>query len=151
MDRDQLLTRLDRAWQALGDSFAGLTEARMMQPGVAGSWSVKDVLAHVTTWEEEALQHLPTILAGGKPPRYSVSFGGINAFNAQMTERKKNLSLEDVLRQMKNTHRRFVEYLRGIPEDQFRGETPFRRRLRLDTYSHYAKHAAAIRNWRGTS
>ena len=27
-----------------------------------GEWSVKDILAHVTTWEEEALKYLPLIL-----------------------------------------------------------------------------------------
>jgi hypothetical protein len=35
-----------------------------------GEWSVKDILAHVTTWEEEALKYLPLILTGGRPPRY---------------------------------------------------------------------------------
>ena len=30
-------------------------------------------------------------------------------------------------------------------------ETRFRRRLRLDTYSHYPKHARAIREWRERS
>ena len=34
----------------------------MSEQGVTGSWSVKDIIAHVTTWEEEALKHLPLIL-----------------------------------------------------------------------------------------
>jgi len=38
--------------------------------------------------------------------------------------------------------------IESVPEDQFRSETPFRHRLRLDTYSHYRKHADAIRKWR---
>jgi hypothetical protein len=35
---------------------------------VTGDWSVRDILAHMTTWEEETLGHLPIILAGGQPP-----------------------------------------------------------------------------------
>jgi hypothetical protein len=35
-----------------------------------------------------------------------------------------------------------------VPEDQFIRETRFRRRLRLDTYSHYLMHAEAICSWR---
>ncbi len=58
MNREQLLARLDKAWAALGESYAGLTEAEMTTPGVAGDWSVKDMLAHVATWEEEALKYL---------------------------------------------------------------------------------------------
>src|SRR5437773_1337186 len=41
-----------------------------MKPGVTGDWSVRDILAHVSTWEEEALTHLPLILEGGTPARY---------------------------------------------------------------------------------
>lgn len=120
----------------------------MTEPGVTGAWSVKDILAHVTTWEEEALKHLPLIVRGEKPPRYSAAYGGINAFNALMTGRKKHLSLAEVLSQLEETHRRLVAFIESAPDDQLSSATRFRRRLRLDTYSHYAKHAEAIRKWR---
>lgn len=119
-----------------------------MKPGVTGNWSVRDILIHVTTWEKEALKHLPTILKGGKPERYSVTHGGINAFNRIMTERKKGLTLAEVRRELEDTHRRLIRFIESVPEEQFRTETPFRHRLRLDTYSHYPKHAEAIRRWR---
>ena len=148
MNRSQLLKRLEKAWQALEASYAGLSDQEMMEPGATDTWSVRDIIAHVTWWEEEALTHLPLILAGGKPPRYSVTYGGIDAFNALMTEKKRNLSLSEVLRQRDDTHRRLIDLIQSVPEDQFIRETRFRRRLRLDTYSHYLKHAEAIRSWR---
>jgi hypothetical protein len=147
VDRGQLLKRLDRAWRDFLESHAGLSETQMMQSGVTGNWSVRDILAHVTTWEEEALKHLPLVLKGGRPPRYSVKYGGIDAFNALMTEQKRHLSLSEVLRQMDVTHRRLINYIEGVPEQQFREETRFRHRLRMDTYSHYPIHARAIRKW----
>jgi len=148
MDRSQLVKRLDQAWEALKASYAGLSDSELMEPGVTGAWSVRDIIAHVTWWEEEALTHLPFILAGGKPPRYSVTYGGIDAFNAQMTEQKRTLSLAEVLRQRDDAHRRLIDFVHSVPEDQFTGETRFRRRLRLDTYSHYLEHAEPIRKWR---
>ncbi len=151
MNSQQLLKRLDRAWVTLKESYAGLPEAQLTEPGVTGDWSVKDILAHVTTWEEEALKYLPLILQGGRPPRYSVKYGGINAFNAQMTEQKRNLSLSEVLRQLEETHRRLIDYVKSAPEEAFTRETPFRRRLRLDTYSHYPLHARMIQEWRERS
>jgi hypothetical protein len=120
----------------------------MVQPGVTGAWSVKDTIAHVTWWEEEALTHLPLILAGGRPPRYSVVYGGIDAFNAQMSQQRARLSLAEVLRERDDTHRRLIDYLQTVPEDQIATETRFRRRLRLDTYGHYPKHAKTIQLWR---
>ena len=151
MDKQQLLNQLDKAWAAIKESYAGLSDALMTEPGVTGDWSVKDILAHITTWEEEALKYLPLIIKGGRPPRYSVKYGGINAFNAQMTEQKRGLSLSDVLKQLDETHRRLIDYIHRAPEEQFTRETRFRRRLRLDTYSHYPKHARAIRQWRERS
>ncbi len=126
-------------------SYAGLSDYEMTKAEVPGEWTVKDIIAHVTCWEEEALKHLPTILAGGKPPRYSVLYGGIDAFNALMAEQRKNLSLYEVLRLRNETHHRLIDFLNKVPEDQFGPKTRFRHRLRLDTYSHYAIHAEAIR------
>jgi len=148
MDKQQLLKRLDRAWEEFRDSYAGLPDSQLTKPGIAADWSVKDILGHVTTWEQEALNALPLILQGDKLPRYSTTYGGINAFNALMTEQKKNLPLSEVLRQLELTHRRLIEFIQTVPEEQFIRETRFRRRLRLDTYSHYPEHTRMIREWR---
>src|ERR1700741_3929460 len=81
VDRRQLLKRLHKAWRDFRESHAGLSETLMMKSGVTGNWSVRDILAHVTTWEEEALKHLPLVIKGVRGPRYSVKYGGIDAFN----------------------------------------------------------------------
>jgi len=148
MNRQQLLQKLDKAWAEIKESYAGLSDSQLTEPGVMGDWSVKDILAHLTWWEEEALKHLPLIIKEGRPTRYSTQYGGIDAFNALMRERKQDLSLADVLQQQEETHRRLINYLQSVPEEQFTRETRFRHRLRLDTYSHYPKHTKAIREWR---
>jgi hypothetical protein len=148
MGRRQLLTRLDKAWRAFKDSYADLPEVQLMEPGVTGAWSIRDIVAHVTTWEEEALEHLPSILECESPPRYSVTYGGIDAFNALMTKKKEGLSLPEVFRQQEEIHRRVIDAIERAPENQLIHETRFRRRLRLDTYNHYPKHTEAIRRWR---
>lgn len=146
--KQRLLHRLDEAWVAFKDSYAGVSDSQLTEAGVTGDWSVRDILAHVTTWEEEALKYLPLILESGRPPRY-VKYGGIDAFNAAMTERKRGLSVSEVLRQLDDTHRRLVDFVQSVPEEEFVRDTRFRRRLRLDTYRHYPGHAETIRTWRG--
>src|SRR3954469_21581856 len=110
MNRQQLLTKLDKAWTELNESYAGLSDAQLAESGVVGDWSVKDILAHVTTWEEEALKYLPLIVEGGRPPRYA-TYGGLDAFNAQRTEQKRSLSLAAVLGQLDEIHGRLTAYL----------------------------------------
>jgi hypothetical protein len=143
----RLLKRLDAAWAAFEEAYAGLSDTELTEPGVTDDWSVKDILAHVTVWEAEALKHLPLIVEGGRPPRY-VTVGGIDAFNARMMEQKRPLPLSDVRRQMQETHRRLIDFIQRLPEDHLKRETRVRRRLRLDTYGQYPLHAEAIRGWR---
>jgi hypothetical protein len=146
--RTRLLEQIDRAWMSFQESYDGLSESILVAPGVTKSWSVKDIIAHVTTWEEEALKHLPAILENRRPPRYSVTYGGIDAFNAVMSAKKADLSLAEVLRQQEQVHARVLAVIERAPEDALGSDARFRRRLRLDTYGHYPKHTAAIRQWR---
>ncbi len=148
MKKQQVIEKLDAAYREFTGSYAGLSDAQMLRPGVTGDWSVKDLVAHVTWWEEEALKHLPGILRGVRPPRYSVLYGGIDAFNAKMTAEHRALSLEEARRQAADTHRRLLEYLDTVAEEHFVTETRFRRRLKLDTYGHYPIHTEAVRAWR---
>jgi len=148
VNRLRLLERVDARWGALLESYAGLSPAEMVEPGVTATWSVKDIVAHVTSWEEEALKHLPVILAGGRPPRYAVTHGGIDAFNAQTTERNRDAPLFEVLRRRDDTHRRLRTFIEDMPEAALAAETRARRRLRLDTYGHYVVHTKAIQRWR---
>jgi len=145
---DRLLGKLDSAWTAFGESCTGLDDRQMLVPGVTGGWSVRDLIAHVTWWDAEAITHLPLILAGGTPPRYSVTYGGIDAFNALMTERNAGLSLDEVRAAFRETHGRLVDYLLSLPPAEVIANDRFKRRLRLDTYCHYPIHTADILTWR---
>ena len=147
MSKERVLNRIEQEWESFLQSFAGLTNNRLMEPNVVGHWSVRDVLAHITTWEEEALKALPVILDGKSPPRYK-RYGGINAFNAQEQEKKRHLALEQVQQELVATHRCLLNFLIDIPESVFSAESRLQRRLRLDTYRHYREHTDQLTNWR---
>lgn len=123
----------------------------MVQTGVIGEWSVKDIIAHVSTWEEEALKSLPLLMQGLRPSRYKDLYGGLDAFNALMAEKKQGLSLSEILEQSSTVHQQLIAFINDVPDEYFKTETRIRRRLRLDTYSHYPMHARAILAWRELS
>ena len=93
MSKEQILIRLEQEWKAFLDSLVGLTDNILMESGAVGHWSIRDVMAHIATWEEEALKVLPLILEGKPIPRYT-KYGGIDVFNALEQERKRHLPLE---------------------------------------------------------
>ncbi|MCK4820534.1 maleylpyruvate isomerase N-terminal domain-containing protein, partial [bacterium] len=51
LDASQFLERIQGAWQAWNALVGKIDPAQMTQPGVAGLWSVKDIIAHIT-WHE---------------------------------------------------------------------------------------------------
>jgi len=146
--KQSLLDTLEKAWQEFNESYHGLSVSQISQPGVIGEWSVKDIVGHITTWEEEALKALALILKGQRLPRYKDLYGGLNAFNALMTEKKRFLSLSEILEQSDLIHQKLVAYIKSSPQEMFTTETRFRRRIRLDTYGHYPEHSRAILAWR---
>ena len=147
MSKEQVLTRIEQEWKVFLDSFAGLTDNILMESGAVGYWSIRDVLAHIATWEEEALKVLPLILEGKPTPRYT-RYGGIDAFNAQEQGRKQHLPLELVKDELVATHQRLLKFLTEIPDSMFSSKSRFAKRLRLDTYNHYREHAHQINKWR---
>lgn len=144
----KLVEKVEAAWADFHNAYAGLSDEELLIPRVCGAWSTRDLIAHVTWWDQEAITHLPVVLDGGTPPRYSVAYGGIDAFNAIKTEEKRDLSLDDVRREAEETHQRLLAYLRSIPTEKLKGNSRFTHRLRLDTYGHYPIHTADIRRWR---
>ncbi len=95
----QLLTDLQdeqAQWEALlGD----IGEAHMTQPGVAGKWSIKDIVAHLTAWRrrtvgrfQAALRHEPT-----PPPPWPPELPTDDEINAWMHASDRDRPLADVL------------------------------------------------------
>ena len=145
---ERLIDKVDAAWADFHDAYAGLSDEEMLIPGVTGEWSVRDLIAHVTWWDVEAITHLPMVLEGKTPPRYSDTYGGIDAFNAMKTREKADLTLDEVRHEANATHAQLIAWLERVPVDRLKGNSKFTHRLRLDTYSHYPIHAADIRAWR---
>lgn len=145
---DRVLGQLDAAWSDFHGTYVDLDDEVLLIPGVCGDWSIRDLIAHVTWWDQESIDHLPITLAYGRLPRYSQQYGGIDAFNALKTHEKASLSLDEVRAEAASTHQCLLDYLLGLDAEEWVGNERFRRRLKLDTWSHYPIHAADIRAWR---
>jgi hypothetical protein len=146
--RERLMVTMTRNWDALLASFDGLSEDELVRPGVVEAWSVKDILAHITTWEEEGLHHLPTVAQGKKPPTYASQYGSLDGFNALKYEENSKRSLDEVLARLPEVHQQVLDYLDTVPDELLHSKERFRNRLKWDTYSHYSMHAKHIREWR---
>lgn len=55
----EIVTRIEKAMQRLVQAISSLSPGQMEEPRLSDGWSVKDVLAHLTWWDQWLLFTLP--------------------------------------------------------------------------------------------
>jgi uncharacterized damage-inducible protein DinB len=140
-ERAKLLAALD-----------GLSEEEMTRPGAVGRWSVRDVLAHILAWEEEAVTRLD-LLAADRPQDFApiVDEEELGAWNARAHQRYAGLALAEVMRRLADVQGRILAGLDSLSEERLgtdAGPVPVRNWLPECTYAHEQEHCADILDWR---
>ena len=102
----EVLSRLDRAWDALERTVSRLTPAQLVDVRDPAGWAVKDHLMHVAVWEDALLARLT-----GRPTHEALGLDEAtlgqdeDAENAALFERHRHRSLADVLDAVRASHR----------------------------------------------
>jgi hypothetical protein len=118
--KTRIIMQLKAERKRLESNLATLTPAQMVESGVIGEWSVKDVLAHLADWEA----HMPVWVAAARQgdPVAEIEPGlnwtQFNEFNRRIYERHKNQSLEEVLAYFHDIHNKFMEMVDAMPEEE---------------------------------
>jgi hypothetical protein len=158
MNKAQLLSRIQTARAPLDAMLAQLTDEQMTQPGVEGKSSVKDILAHITTWEQHCVRRLQAALHDGKAEVYVVAPGepdGTDAVNELMFEKNQQLSLRQVLSDFHQSLQEVLQTVERISEKALLDPIglaqvfgyPVERVIGSDTFVHYPEHIESIRTW----
>jgi hypothetical protein len=136
-------------WDAL---IASIPFNRMAEPGAAGEWSAKDVIAHITWHEKEMVGVVQArALVGSelwqKP---------LDVRNAAIHEMNSGRSLEDVLAETATVYAQLLPLLQTLGDEdlndagRFAGMPPAWQPWSViagNTYEHYEQHMPAIRAW----
>lgn len=104
-------------WNALLDDIG---EANMTQPEVAGGWSIKDIVAHITGWRRRTVQRFQAELRHepGSAPPWPPDLQEDDDINAWLYEANRDRPLADVLSESRDVFRQLVETLEtGSTED----------------------------------
>src|SRR5579871_1915142 len=86
MDRERTLAIVEENWRQLDAAVDGLDESALVEPGVVEGWSVRDLLGHVTAWEQAALRRLEESARGEAPA--TDEGASVDAFNAAEAARR---------------------------------------------------------------
>jgi hypothetical protein len=152
-----LRERIDSSYAALEHTIEQLSHEQLNTP-IDGSWSAKDLLAHIAAWQQVMLQ----FHVGRKPFEQvtglnDVPYGPtpVDQINEAFYERDKNLALSDVLQAFRGGHQQLMATLETMSEaDLFKPYTPAGRGpdstsplidwIIGDSYDHYDEHRATM-------
>jgi hypothetical protein len=145
-DKAKKLKEADEAFTELRQAVDGLTDEQMRQVWF-GTWSVREILIHVSGWHRAmipALQHI----GGGEPPYPPGTYDDTDGWNARFVKEKTGVKTADVLAELDAAHRDFVRAAAGVPDQHFGEDGPALGPFEGAGAPHYREHAAQIREWR---
>jgi hypothetical protein len=153
MNGRDVLDHLAGARAALLAAVEGLSETEMTTQPVAGEWTIRDILAHVSGWAAWDLAGIKSILAGERPDFAAIQ--DVDTFNARLVDERRGWSLDRILFEMRDTQAALQELLTGLPDADLFRAGPFQGPywdslagwLRV-AWEHEEEHVAQIRDWR---
>ncbi len=145
-----------RQFTQLLDALGGFDEATLTTVPVCGSWSAREVLAHVLAWDEYALEVLqgwpePDLARLGRWLGPSGVLEDVDAVNQALQEAMAEQTLIELLDGLATVHRRILRVYDGIPAEELGqegnfgwGERGHRVRFLYEFSLHHAEHAAHL-------
>ncbi len=114
---DEALEVIDRDHRTVHALLAGISVEELEEPATigGGEWSAKDLVGHLTTWEEIALASIDEWERGERPAiEATFAQAGGDALNADEVARKSIVPAPEVLRRFDEVHERLATTLRGL-------------------------------------
>jgi hypothetical protein len=114
---EEALAAIDRAHAEVHALLAGISLDELEEPATigGGEWSAKDLVGHLTTWEEIALTTVDEWRAGERPQiEETIAAGSTDQRNADEVARKSVEPAAEVLRRYDEVYALLGDKLRGI-------------------------------------
>jgi len=149
--RQNALRQMERSRNATLRLLASIPEDEILRPRTQGEWSIKDVLAHIVAWEEEAVKRL-ALIAKGKGERivFYDDMRAADEFNARAVAAARSTSLSALVKRAARARQRLVDSLLQLPLNSLNDPSqryPVIAWLPEFAWTHEGAHRRRIREW----
>jgi uncharacterized protein (TIGR03083 family) len=154
MKRDELTDALEAARAKLDAAIDGLSAEELEAPGLAGDWSIKDFLAHVTAWDVDLLTNLGKVKRGLKPGRTQWNRALIQEQNEAWHKDLGARPLDRVLADYDAVHAQVLKAVQALSDTELEAPADWLQGRPLYQYFvdhivvHEDEHGAQIAEWR---
>ena len=145
-DKSDAIAALEAAREETLDVISGIPEDKM-SVAAFGAWSVKDVLCHLTSWEQFATVDLQRVKRGHIPQLATFRMEDVDDWNAGLMRSRNLFPLPQAMSELEESRRQFIAALNELPDNLFAGGQVARTLAEALTNGEEG-HAADIRSWR---
>lgn len=105
-----------------------------------GDWTLKNIVAHVVSWEAEYTAALRDVRGGGRPRTDAITREQEDAWNAEQVAAKASTPFWDLLRELKDGRAEFLAALDDFSDDELMDEASDSLRVTRQVISHDRRH-----------
>lgn len=156
--KDEIIEQILTERRRLENNLAMLTPEQLVEPGVVGKWSIKDILAHLTAWERMFLGWYDAGKRGEIPetPAPGYTWGNYHILNEKIYLENKDRPLKEVQDEFETHYKYTLDRVRGIPEEEWfktnlyawmEDRVTIARYIRANTGNHYRWAKNQINKW----
>ena len=130
VSRGEAVAELEDGQRRMDQLLEGLTDEDLIRPATigGGDWSAKDLIGHVATWEEAAVDAIADIRRGEVPKiegYFREGEAGVHRFNAEMVPAKAELPPSEVRQRSAGAHQTLIGQIRGMADDEWTARVPY--------------------------
>jgi hypothetical protein len=160
-DKTEIINQLSGIYAMWKELIAGLSEAQIRQPLLPSTWTVKDVVAHLWSWQQASVSRAEAALEDRAPhyPGWWEACGpdpneDVDRTNDYLYNASHDKAWSMVYADWENQYQRYLELLKRIPENDLLEEGKYDW---MGTYSlsasaigsldHHLEHYEALTAW----
>ena len=122
-----LFESLHQERAALLDAIKDLPDDFLERKGVVGEWSIKNLLAHLVSWEQAVTDFLPERVATGvRPAIFALISDDEDGWNAREVAAREHLTPREQLDEFEQSRQALLQVLRGLGEEMLSRDHPWK-------------------------
>jgi len=149
MTKAELVANIERDRARLDELLAALDGARMTEPALDDGWSVKDALAHITSWEQLCLGWI----RAGERREGPFTDDSLNALNARIYAENRDRPLVAVLARSRQSSAEILAVTESLSDEALAAPPawapgrPLAEIISGNADDHYREHIDQINAW----
>ena len=92
-----------------------------------GTWSIREIVAHISGWHREMVPALERLARGERPIAEGVSYDDVDVWNARFAAGAHDHEVAELLLQLDRSHEDFTQAADRVPAERWQpGKTTYR-------------------------